>query len=335
MQANRWHACLGALLWTLGARAQAPDPVATVNGQPVSRAQFQSNLEQRGGAAQLQTCILANLITAEATRLKVWPNDAEVAGWLAWFKREQFSGRDAAYRTWLAETGRDEAALLAEMRLQAAQFALRTRGARYTDNDLRTYYEKNREVYGKPEVIVYRQVIVPWPKFPPRATPETQRQLSRAAADELLAQLKAGADGETIARTTSVDPAARRNGGRVATPTAFLRDENNQPFLDVLLGLKDNAWAEAPLWRGNRWVLVQRLELQPALVADFATLRTQVVVFYLLDTEGAVQSQEEFVAGLLKGADIKIADPRYAALKLRATWVGPCGLVLPGWLRDQ
>jgi len=330
------HSRLGAgltLLLTAALSAQdrpsADQPAVVVDGQPVTRAQVLGNLEQRMGAAQMETAILSALILAEAAKAQLTPTDAEVDAWLVWLKQEQFHLSEERWRAWLAEYGKDEPTLRAELKVQAAQWKLRSRAARYGEQDLRRYWEQHRAEYGRPESFVFRQIIVPRPQA--ARDPE---QAALAAATRLLERIRAGEDFERTARETSEDPDGARTGGLIGpAPVELLRGTAAQ-IAALLPTLKDGEVAPKPVLQGERYHLIQRVQHLPAVSGAFDTVRVRVMIEFLIES-GKVQPQVEFIAGLLRGRSIEIKDPRYRGLKLRGRWLGPSGLVLPGWLQDQ
>ncbi len=80
--------------------------------------------------------------------------------------------------------------------------------ANVTDAEVAEAYERNKATMPRREpAVTWRQIIIT-----PRPSPAA-REFARVKAESLLAEIKAGADFEKIAKRESMDPASKDNGG--------------------------------------------------------------------------------------------------------------------------
>ncbi|HAZ63079.1 MAG TPA: hypothetical protein DCZ72_05640 [Armatimonadetes bacterium] len=315
---------LGQLVGQPDESAPAPPPAISINGQPLPAEVIAAGAEQRAGARAYETAVLAELIRQAADGAEVWPTATETETALADLVATTFDGDDARYRAWLAEGGRDEATLRAEVATQLAAFRLRTKDAQISDEDLRTYYDEHRDAYRRSARFTYRIIHLPWPTRDGR--PVTDEEARRTAERE-LGRIRTPADFPAAAARLSIDPDGERLGGRVGpVPAELLPPEFLAPFADA----QPDQIITHPVRLDQRYVLLQFLHLQPAVEGTFEQVRAQVRADLV---RGQLQPQEAFLTSLLKDAKIDAGTSRYAGVPLTPTWTSPSGLSAPGWLR--
>jgi peptidyl-prolyl cis-trans isomerase D len=78
------------------------------------------------------------------------------------------------------------------------------------EEDLRSYYSRNKSRWVKPEEYKLRQILI-------RTEFGQSSATAKAKAEDILAKLKAGADFKTLASTENADEAARKNAGSLGT----------------------------------------------------------------------------------------------------------------------
>ena len=83
-----------------------------------------------------------------------------------------------------------------------------------TADDLRKYYNDHQDQFRVPESVTVRHILIRTPPPGPdgKADPKAVAE-ARAKADEILKQLKAGADFAALAKKDSQDPGSAANGG--------------------------------------------------------------------------------------------------------------------------
>ncbi|MBI2297685.1 MAG: peptidyl-prolyl cis-trans isomerase [Armatimonadetes bacterium] len=327
----RRTACALAALWVvLPVRAQ--DDLATVDGQPIPQERFQRQLEQRFGYRFVETAILSDLILAAAQKAGQTPNPGEVDAELDLFLHENFSNQPERYQRWLKEYGRDEITLRDEIRVQVAQRKLRSRGIPTDDDTLKRFFDKNQDLYERPESYVYRQIIVPWKGKTPKEDEGGADPDNLAAAQAVLARIEHGEDFVKVAREVSEDPGAQRTGGRIGPVPADRLAGFSAALFDALKDLEPGQCAKRPVYYGQRFLVLLLLEHDPVVHADFQRQHARIAADWLATQ---MNPQDQFLADLVRGARIEIKDPRFAGMKVSGVWTSPCGLGLPGWLEDS
>ncbi|MDH4162827.1 MAG: peptidyl-prolyl cis-trans isomerase [Nitrospirota bacterium] len=139
-------------------------------------------------------------------------------------------------------------------------------GLSLDEKEMRTYYEKNLQLYAMPEEVRVRHLVV---TVPAKAT-AAQAAAARDRAAELLDQLKKGGDFIALIRQHSGGPTASLDGD-----TGFLRREHLLPEIeDAVRGLKPGEYA-GPVKSADGYHLV-RLEETRTPVQPFEKVREEI-----------------------------------------------------------
>lgn len=100
-----------------------------------------------------------------------------------------------------------------------------------TEEDMKSYYNVNKEAYKIPEMVRARHILV---KAPKDAT-EAEKAESGKKAEEILKRIKAGEDFAELATEFSEDKGSKRKGGDLGF---FPRGRMAKPFEDAAFSLK-------------------------------------------------------------------------------------------------
>jgi peptidyl-prolyl cis-trans isomerase C len=206
--------------------AQLPAIVATVNGDRISREEFEDavhSLEARNGGpvpAERRDEILRNvldqlvtyhLLEQEAAAKKVVVPETELASHLDQIKK-QFPD-EATFQKALAAQGTTEPKLKENIKtsLMVTEVLQEEVGPKVTvtDKDVSDFYASNQASFAEGEAVRASHILVAVPKG---ATPE-QKAAAKTKAEGLLKQIKAGADFATLAKSNSDDPGSAAKGG--------------------------------------------------------------------------------------------------------------------------
>jgi peptidyl-prolyl cis-trans isomerase C len=233
-----------------GASASAGGPVARINGEEVSRGDFDKQMErtrarfQRAGrqvAPALETRLKENLVRklveetliaqkakAEGVSVTKEELDAKVKE-----HKERF-GSDKAFQSFLERTNQTEADVVADLEktlLRDKLFAKMLASADPTDADLKKYYDENLDKYKQKEQIKASHILV---KVEKTAT-DKDKKAKLAEAKKVMAEVKkAGANFEEVAKKYSDGPTKDR-GGDLGT---FSRGRMVKPFEDAAFAAK-------------------------------------------------------------------------------------------------
>ena len=160
------------------------------------------------------------------------------------------------YRVWLGEEQRRE--LLQEMILQQLQASGEIENRPPTDDELRAYYEANKEQFGtRPATISFRQIVV----FTKPSNAAIIEALNEA--DSVRRKLSDGADFAEMARIHSDDPATKDLGGALGW---FRRGQGMQrDFEDAAFRLQPG-FISIPIYTPFGFHLIEVLRSEPASV---------------------------------------------------------------------
>ena len=201
----------------------ASDAVAEVDGEPIAESEFEAVLNQarqsyknqkrefpKAGSQEFQTLknqavqflVQRRQFEQAAEEMKIEVSEQQVADRLEQIKKQYFGGEEKKYEQQLKEQGLTDKQVRADIRSQLVSEKISaqvTKDVKVTDAEISAYYEKNRAQYQQPESRDVRHILVK----------------TKALADDLSAQLKAGADFAALAKQHSTDTASKASGGKL------------------------------------------------------------------------------------------------------------------------
>ncbi|MCK9859107.1 peptidylprolyl isomerase [Paenibacillus sp. ATY16] len=169
--------------------------VATVNGVKISKDKLYDSLVEQGGKSTLDNMITQELIDQAAEDAKVTVTEADVDKEIENLKKS-FGSEDEFNQT-LAQYGMTVDSLRQDAEVQVKIRKILEPQVKVTDEDIKAYYDQNKASMSTPEQIRASHILV--------ATKEE--------AEDILKQLKAGADFATLAKEKSTDTGTKDNGG--------------------------------------------------------------------------------------------------------------------------
>jgi foldase protein PrsA len=159
----------------------------------------------------------------EAPDLDVKIDDKKVDERLAQIKKQYFNGDAKKYKAQLAQQHLTEEQVRDDIRASLTSeeiFKAVTDDVKIDDAAIATYYNSHKDQYGQPESRDVRHILVK----------------TKAQADKIYAQLKAGGDFAALAKKNSIDPGSKSQGGKLTISkgqtvapfdqTAFLLEKN-------------------------------------------------------------------------------------------------------------
>jgi parvulin-like peptidyl-prolyl isomerase len=168
----------------------------------------------------IQTQYVAYLVELEefrqaAEELGVSVTDEDVDKAEQELIKDRFDGKRAEYEKALeaqgftAEQYREKA--LAVSALSKKIFDEVTKGAKVTEQEILAYYTQNQSQYGTPESRDVRHILI----AEKSEGDKVDFAASKAKADDIYAQLEAGADFAALAKSSSADPGSKDSGGKL------------------------------------------------------------------------------------------------------------------------
>lgn len=199
------------------------DAVAVVDGQSVTRTSYDALVAQARKTFEDQKREFPKAGTAERKQLTdqaveflvqrqqfeqqaadkgIEVTDQDVENRLKQIKQQYFGGDEKKYEQQLKDQGLTDAQVRADVRAQVVSeklFNEVTKGIKVTDADVNKHYRDNIQQYSTPEQREVRHILVK----------------TRAQANRIYDQLKAGGNFAALAKRHSQDPSSKDNGGKI------------------------------------------------------------------------------------------------------------------------
>lgn len=300
------------------ARAQGDKPVATINNEPITVAEFFSRLQrvkgsdflipttppamrtETAGYIVLNSMINERLILQCAAKNNLTPTDAEINADLATVMKQDPVVRAISEHT----VTPDE--IKFDLTVQIARFNLATERKLATPEEVEKFYNDHIDGF----------------RIPERWGLSAIRTKKVEDAVTVITELKAGKTFEETARLYSVDERSKSLGGRIGVADA--NDEKLPAEIrKAVAGLKVNEFTE-PLGisfdagDGNGktlvyWV-VKLTSRSNAITRQLADVREQVQRLATLQKAGGLEKADSKIADFRKSADVKVNLPGYEGL---------------------
>lgn len=297
--------------------------VATVNGRPISREDFDEavagavarNEAQAGQPlapaqiAQIENQVLTTLITRAILMQRADDIGISVTDEQFDNRRDEFLAQfpnDTAYQGWLQQQGLTEEEFAEELR-----FALRVdtlledevySGIEVTEEEARAFYDENPQYFQQPEQVAARHILLNTQDLESEEDIAAKREEAEAIREELIA----GADFAELARERSEGPSASR-GGDLGT---FGRGQMVPEFEEAAFALDEGQISEVVETQFGFHVL-QVTEKVPARTVPFDETQPQIEEF-LLDQERNTGARD-YVNRLREDAEVEELLDRGAA----------------------
>ena len=256
------------------------DAVAVVDGTEIKRSDYDQIVAQakksyknqkrefpKAGSQEFQTLknqVVQFLVQREqfeqqADALDVKITESQVDARLAQIQKQYFGGDKKKFEKQLKDQGLTEAQVRKDIRSQIVSekiFAEVTGKVKVTDKQVEEYYAKNKSQYSQPESREVRHILVK----------------TRAKADDIYDQLKAGADFAALAKKFSVDTGSKANGGKLT----ISKGQTVAPFDQTAFLLKTNEISK-PVKTEFGFHIIQPLgEVKPAKVTPLKDVQNSI-----------------------------------------------------------
>jgi len=195
----------------------------------------------------------------KAKTLGITVTDKEVQARIDQIKQQYFSGSETKYKAQLKAQGLTEPQLRLDLHGQILSEKLYnkvTADVKVSDAEVKAYYTQNKSQYATPESRDVRHILVS----------------SKALADKLEAQLKAGGDFAALAKKYSTDTSSAKQGGKLT----ISKGQTVPAFDKEAFALKTNE-ISAPVHTQYGWHIIQALSaIKPASQAPLAKVSAQI-----------------------------------------------------------
>lgn len=278
------------LLSTSMAACSGGGAVATVNGQPISEADFDKRLASSPMARTvLQQMVQETLLMQYAKNNNITVTDADIDQRENQLKANFPAG---AWDEMLKARGLTEADVRSALREQLVLDKALAKDVTITPAQIQQYFNKNRASFDKPEQVTARHILVP----------------NLAEAQKVEADLKSGQSFATLAAKYSTDPGSKDKGGELGS---FRRGQMVPAFDKYAFSAPINQ-ISPPIKSPFGYHIIQVESRTPGQKATLASATPQI-------TDVLRQQQEApliqpFLAGLQQKANIVVNDPQFQGL---------------------
>ncbi len=264
--------------------------IATVNGQAISQASFDSKLEGSPAArGTLQQMVQEALIEQYAKNNNINVTDADIAA-----REDQLKANfpNGSWGDMLKARGLTEADVHNALREQIILDKAVGGSVKVSDAQISAYFAKNHAAFDKPAQVDARHILVP----------------DLATANKIEAQLKAGAKFSALAKQYSMDPGSKDKGGELG----WFRRGQMVPAFDQAAFSLPVGKISAPVKSPFGYHIIQVEKRQPGVKATLANTHDRIAD--LLRQQQEAPLIQPFLAGLQEKATITVNDPRFAGL---------------------
>jgi foldase protein PrsA len=256
------------------------DAVAVVDGQEIAKSDYDALIAQakksyknqkrdfpKAGSQEFRTLknqavqflVQREQFEQEADNLDVNVTDKQVNARLAQIQKQYFGGDKKKYEKQLKEQGLSDKQVRNDIRAQIVSekiFAQVTKDVKVTDKQIEDYYNKNKAQYSRPETRDVRHILVK----------------TKAKANALEAQLKAGASFAALAKKYSQDTGSKAAGGKLT----ISKGQTVAPFDKAAFALKKNAISK-PVKTEFGYHIIQPLsDTKPATVTPLKEVKESI-----------------------------------------------------------
>ena len=293
--------------------AQLPDVLARVNGEDVTRKEFEEfvqNLEGRAGGpvpadqrdrvyrSVLDQLVGYKLLLQETKARKVAVPDAEVDARIGEI-RKQFPSEDVFMqmliqrKMTLDQVKADARQDMAISKLIESEIASKIA---VKPEQVQDFYAKNPDQFKQDERVRASHILI---AFPENADAAAKTQ-AKTKAEQVLKDVKAGKDFAALAKQHSQDPGSAVNGGDLGF---FQKGQMVGPFNDVAFSLAPGAISDLVETQFG-YHIIKVAEKQPSRAVPLEEVRPQLEQF--LQNQNREEQTETFVKSLRSKGKVEI-----------------------------
>lgn len=144
-----------------------------------------------------------------------------------------------------------------------------TKDAKVTDQDVLAYYTQNQSQYGSPESRDVRHILIAKKSSDGKTV---DFEASKARAEEIYAELEAGGDFKSLAKTNSDDPGSKDSGGELT----ITRGQTVPEFDKVSFELKEGEVSKPVKTTYGYHVIEALSPVRPAKATPLAKVRASI-----------------------------------------------------------
>ncbi len=169
-----------------------------------------------------------------------------------------------------------------------------------TDEDANKFYTENQKQFENPEQIKASHILINFDSKDPNVDPNVAKAAAKAKADDLLKQIREGADFATLAQSNSACPSAK-NGGDLGF---FSRGQMVGPFEDAAFGLKAGQVSEVVETKFG-YHIIKATDHKDANTVPFEQVKADIIKQLEETKKGEIANK--YVESLKAGANVVYA----------------------------
>lgn len=228
--------------------------VAAVNGQNISKEELYQAMEKQVGKQSLDNLITAKLIEQQAIKANVTVSDKDISDEVekilkSFPSEEQFNSMLAQYNMTLVD-------LKDQLKTQLQIKKIFDPKIKITDEEMKKYFTDNKDKYSVPEQVRASHILVN----------------TKEEADQILGELKNGADFTKLAKAKSQDPGSKDQGGDLGF---FPRGKMAPEFEQAAFALNKGELSGVVKTQFG-YHIIKVVDKKPAVVPTFAEKKEEV-----------------------------------------------------------
>lgn len=288
--AYRYTVVALAVVLVVGLFGCGNSPVAVVDGVKITQSEFEDRMVQVAGQDVLQDMIDRELIKVAAAEADIEVTEEELNEEIERTK-SQFPTEEG-FNQWLASRDLTLEQWREHVKTIMLSRELALKDVNPSEEELKAFFEENRERYGRPATVSYSEIVVS----------------SREDAREVLQELKSGdASFEDVARRYSLSPTRQRGGEQPEMPYSRI---NIEPVREAAKALPLGEVSD-PIEAEGQWYVIKVRDRKAARDASWEQDRAMVEEHYR-----ATHARElrDILHEQLEKTRVKVLDPRFEAL---------------------
>lgn len=271
--------CCIAVAYTLTKSQAGASPsgesIATIEGKSVTREEWLKEMEDRYGKSTIEDMINVRVVEqlAKKNNLKVSKNEID----------REFLLIKAVNNSFYEDEHTTEKEWKDQIRYNILLEELLTRDIDISNKELKSFYNKNKELYQFDDSYRIRHIVVK----------------DEEEAREVLKELKGGSSFEAVAAERSTDRYTSPYGGDLGFVTEA-SDNIPSAYIEEAKTLKEDEWSDEPIKVSNGYAVIQLKEKLKARTFSYDEVKDQIRRQIAMDQLG----DKATVKTLWKEADV-------------------------------
>lgn len=228
--------------------------VATVNDEVITEGELNHLLQSQYGPSILDALITNKIVELEAEKLGITLTDEEIEEEYNEYA-ESYGGEEALLEAFESyNLTKDD--IINDIKIYLLTLKVVEDSIDITDEDVKTYFEENKESFDTPEQVEASHILVE----------------DEATAKEVIEKLNAGEDFATLAKEYSTDTSNAEKGGALGF---FGRGEMVEEFENAAFAMNVGDVSKEPVETEFGYHIIKVTDKKEAKEADFETSKEQ------------------------------------------------------------